>query len=262
MTTRLPTMTEFAAALRREAAWRGVVRAFRALLLPLALCLITLPASALEVPPLRGPVSDLANVLSEPQRVQLEQRLKAFESQTGHQFALLTLPSLEGDALESYSIRVVEAWRLGDQKKDDGLLLLIAVNDRKVRIEVGYGLEGEITDVFTGRVIREVIAPKFRQGEHAQGISDAFGVLMKAAGGEGQDLPQRQAQPSKGPSLHAIVFGLVVLLLLIFGRGSGTGLLVGALLGSGLSGGSRGGGGGGYRGRGGGFGGGGASGGW
>src|SRR5689334_15090548 len=101
------------------------VRAGLRTLLLLVLFAVASPAAALEVPPLRGRVNDLAGVMSTPEQGGLEQRLKAFEAQTGHQFALLTVPSLEGDSLEDFSIRVVEAWRLGDQKKDDGLLLLV-----------------------------------------------------------------------------------------------------------------------------------------
>lgn len=234
-----------------------------ALLLTLGVWLVSVRAFALDVPPLRGHVNDVAGVLSPAEQSALEARLAAFEQQTKHQFALLTIQSLEGDAIEDFSMRVAEAWKLGDAKQDDGLILLVVVADRKVRIEVGYGLEGDIPDALAGRVIREVIAPRFRQGQHAQGVSEAFSVLTKAAGGEGTVLPQRASRSEKGPSLPGIAIGLMVLLLLFFGRGRGGGLLLGAMLGSALGqGGSRGGGGGGYRGRGGGFGGGGASGGW
>lgn len=237
--------------------------ALQALLLALGLWLVSARAFALDVPPLRGHVNDVAGLLSPAEQSALEARLTAFEQQTKHQFALLILQSLEGDAIEDFSIRVAEAWKLGDAKQDDGLILLVVLADRKVRIEVGYGLEGDIPDALAGRVIREVIAPRFRQGQHAQGVSEAFSVLTKAAGGEGTVLPQRAARSEKGPSLPGIAIGLVVLLLLFFGRGrGGGGLLLGSMLGSALSQGSRGGGGGGYRGRGGGFGGGGASGGW
>jgi uncharacterized protein len=233
----------------------------QALLIAFGLWLVSSSAWALAVPPLQGRVNDTAGLLSAAERSALEQRLEAFEQKTRHQFALLTIPTLDGDPIEDFSIRVAEAWKLGDAKQDDGLILLVAVNDRKVRVEVGYGLEGDIPDALAGRVIREVIAPRFRQGQHAEGIAEAFSVLTKAAGGEGTVLPERKARQEKGPSLPGILAGLVVLGLLFFGRGRGGGLLLGAMLGSALS--SRGGGGGGgFRGRGGGFGGGGASGGW
>lgn len=225
-------------------------------------------ARALDVPPLQGRVNDAAGVLQPAEREALEQRLRAFESQTQHQFALLTLPTLDGEAIEDFGIRVAEAWKLGAKGKDDGLILLVAVQERRVRIEVGYGLEGEIPDALAGRVIRDVITPRFREGHHAEGINLAFDVLMKAAGGTGvelRDVAQPQAgQGGNGPGPGMIIF-LVVLFILFTGgfRGFG-GFVVGQAIGGMLGGsrGYRGGGGGGFSGRGGGFGGGGASGNW
>jgi uncharacterized protein len=235
-----------------------------ATLLALSVLFVVLPAAALDVPPLRGRVNDVAALLSKEEHSAIEQRLAAFEQQTKHQFALLTIASLEGEAIEDYSMRVAEAWKLGDAQKDDGLILLVVVNDRKARIEVGYGLEGDIPDALAGRVIRDVLVPRFRQGAYGPGIIDAFDVLTKAAGGEGRVLPERPApaRRSGGPSLPTILAAVVIALLALFGRGRGGGAMAGMLLGSMMSQGSRGGGGGGYRGRGGGFGGGGASGGW
>lgn len=152
-----------------------------------ALFITALPARAfaLDVPPLEGRVNDRAHLLSSREASDLEQRLADYEKSTGHQFALLTLDTLAGDALESFSIRVVESWKLGKQRKDDGLLLLVVKNDRKVRIEVGYGLEGTLTDALTSRVVRNVLAPAFKQGNYAAGIDRAFAALMAAAD-EGQ----------------------------------------------------------------------------
>ncbi len=129
---------------------------------------------ALEVPTLTGRVNDLAQVLDPQAEQALEQRLSAYEQQSGHQFALLTLRSLEGDAIEPFALRVVEAWKLGQKQKDDGLLMLVSVDDRRMRIEVGYGLEGDIPDTLAGRIIRNVMVPEFRTGEyrfrHQQGV--------------------------------------------------------------------------------------------
>ncbi len=110
-----------------------------------------------------------------------------------HQFALLTIDSLQGDALESFSIRVVEAWKLGKKGKDDGLLLLVANKEHKLRIEVGYGLEGDITDAFSARVIRNVLVPAMRAGTVAGGVDQAFDLLMKKASGEDVAPPQGAA---------------------------------------------------------------------
>lgn len=230
-------------------------------------CLLLLPprrAWALEVPPLRAHVNDTANMLSPQAEQQLEQKLTSYEQRSSQQFALLTIDTLDGDALEDFSIRVVEQWKLGKKGKDDGLLLLIVKNDRKLRIEVGYGLEGDVTDAFSARVIRNVLTPALRTGKAEQGVSQAFDVLMQKASGQAVPdtavaPPRRQKQ--QGPSPFAVValllFLLPFVLPLLFGRGRGrrTGILLGGL-------GGFGGGGWGGSGRGSGWGGGGGGGGW
>jgi uncharacterized protein len=154
-------------------------------------------AWAVEVPPLVGRVNDRAHLLSSADAEQLERRLADYERSSGHQFALLTLESLEGDAVESYAVRVFETWKLGKKGQDDGLLLVVVKGDRKVRIEVGYGLEGSLTDAVTSRVIRNVLTPAFRQGNYGQGIERAFGALMAAAGGDGAPLNDPSAAEPK-----------------------------------------------------------------
>ncbi len=220
-------------------------------------------ALALEVPPLRGHVNDTAQLLKAPQAQALEQWLTEYERGSGHQFALLTVPTLQGDPIEDFSMRVADAWKLGSAEEDDGVLMLIAVQDRKMRIEVGYGLEGAIPDALAGRIIRNVLAPSFRKLQYEQGIRSAFEVLMKAAGGEPVSLPKPSGTKDVGGSLFGVVPLLMLLFLFLGGRGRG--VLIGGLLlgGTHRGGGGRGGGfGGGFSGGGGGFGGGGASGGW
>src|SRR5262245_10271229 len=107
-----------------------------------------LPARALDVPPLGARVNDAAQLLSASERAALEAKLAAYEAQSGQQFVLVTVPSLEGDPIEDFSIRVAEKWKIGQRGKDDGLIVVVARDDRKMRIEVGYGLEGDVTDVF------------------------------------------------------------------------------------------------------------------
>ncbi|HMJ10908.1 MAG TPA: TPM domain-containing protein, partial [Polyangiaceae bacterium] len=142
-----------------------------AFLLSAALSVVALlwaaPLWALEVPALTGRVVDRAEVLEPEAEQRISALLEAHEKASGQQFAVLTVPSLEGDALEDFSIRVVESWKLGKKAKDDGLLLLVVAKDRKVRIDVGYGLEGDITDAVSARVIREVITPAFRRSDYA-----------------------------------------------------------------------------------------------
>jgi uncharacterized protein len=156
----------------------------RSLWLALAIALLAPAAAwALEVPAFEGRVNDHANLLPPVARQRIEQELAAFEASSGHQFALLTLPSLGGDVLESFSIRVVESWKLGRKGIDDGLLLLVVNQPHAIRIEVGYGLEGAITDALSGRLIRDVMTPTFRAGDYSAGIERAFGMLMTAANG-------------------------------------------------------------------------------
>jgi uncharacterized protein len=262
----------------------GLARGGRALprpsgsrwLLPLVTLLFALlagrPARALEVPPLADRrVHDSANVLSPQLESQLEGQLKAYEGSTGHQLAILIVPSLEGEAIEDYTIRVVESWQLGKKGKDDGVLMFVAVGDRRIRIEVGHGLEGELTDALTSRIIRDVMAPAFRQNDLGFGISRAISAIAAATGGSGEPLPPpRRTRSHDGGGLPPyVLLVLVVLLFLGGGRGMG-GFIVGSMLGGGFGrgGGGWGGGGGGsrqsggFRGGGGSFGGGGASGGW
>lgn len=249
--------------------------------------LSALSVLALEVPALKSRVTDRAGLLDPQAEQRLEQQLAQYEHKTGHQFAVLTVPSLEGDPIEDFSIRVVEQWKLGGEKADNGLLLLIAEQDRKMRIEVGYGLEGVIPDAVASRVIRDVLRPAFRSKQYDAGIEQAMTVLMQAGRGEKVALPEREA--ARGPVAHPLAAGLrwlcmlAFLGLLFFGRFmgfAGRRRLGGAMILGGLGGlghrggyGSRGGfggggfggggfGGGGFGGGGGGFGGGGASGSW
>ncbi len=179
----------------------------------LSLSAWALPAHALAVPALTAHVNDTAGLLSADARARLEQRLAAFQRSSGHQLVLLTVPSLEGDAIEEFSIRVVEAWKLGQKGKDDGLLLLVARDDRKVRIDVGYGLEGEVTDAVSARVIREVISPAFRVGDYAGGIERAFSRLIKASGGSVEaDVPEPAARERRR---RGVPIGFLVLLFVM-----------------------------------------------
>jgi uncharacterized protein len=183
--------------------------------LAFALC-VTVPAAAQEraVPPLTAHVNDTANLLSEAARTRLEQKLSDYERKSGRQFALLTIDSLEGDALESFSIRVVETWKLGKKGKDDGLLLLIVNKEHKLRIEVGYGLEGDITDAFSARVIRSVLVPAMRAGNAAGGLDQSFTILMQKAAGEDVAAPEGVADRAPRRR-NTSPFGWLVLLLFV-----------------------------------------------
>lgn len=139
---------------------------------------------ALDVPGLQGRVNDYANLLSPATEASLESVLKSLESSDSTQIVVLTIDSLQGGSLEQFSLRVVEAWQIGQQGLDNGVLLLVSRDDRKIRIEVGYGLEGTLTDMTAGRIIRNVITPKFKQGDFNQGIIDGIGAIVATVRGE------------------------------------------------------------------------------
>jgi uncharacterized protein len=137
------------------------------------------------VPELWGQrVHDDAGVLSASTLSQLEQQLKLYEDSTSNQIAVLTTPSLDGEVLEEYSLKVAEKWKLGQESKDNGALLLIVVNDRKMRIEVGYGLEGVLTDAMSNRIIRNEIAPNFRREDYDAGVLAGVSAMIAVIGGE------------------------------------------------------------------------------
>ena len=138
-----------------------------------------------SVPELWGMrVHDEAKVLTQTAIEQLEFQLKAYEDSTSNQIAILIVPSLDGDVLEEYSLRVAEKWKLGQKDKDNGVLLLVAINDRKMRIEVGQGLEGVLTDALSNRIIRNEMAPEFRRGDYELGVLAGVNGIVKAIGGE------------------------------------------------------------------------------
>jgi len=247
--------------------------------------LIPISISALEVPPLEGRVNDRAGIFSSSQSRELDQYLAALEQESSVQMAVLTVPGLKGEDLEGFSIRVADEWKLGQEGKDNGVLLILAVKDRKVRLEVGYGLEGVLTDAKSGYIVREIMIPYFSKGDYSGGITAAAMAVAGVVTG-GKDITQSAIEESgrKGEqsSRRSVPINLLVILFILFfnsfgrmgrrGRGGLFQLLfLNSLLGSsrrsgwgGGSGSSFGGGGfgGGFGGGGGGFGGGGASGSW
>src|SRR5436190_22147525 len=158
--------------------------AVRAVLLALLLSWV-LPALALvAVPQLTGRVVDQTGTLSSGDIAQLTQTLADLERRKGSQIAVLIVPTTDGEAIEQFSLRVAEAWKIGRKKVDDGALVVIAKNDRHLRIEVGYGLEGALTDVAAKRIIDEVITPKFKSGDFAGGVSDGINRVIGLINGE------------------------------------------------------------------------------
>ena len=269
----------------------------------LLLILFSLTVSAeVAVPPLSARVTDLSGVLQAGQKAALEQQLAAHEQEKGSQIAILIVPTTQPEAIEQYAMRVVETWQLGRKGVDDGLLILVATDDRAMRIEVGYGLEGVIPDAIAKRVIAEIMTPYFRQGDFYGGLNAAVVQIIKLMAGEALPPPKRSGQQSisaiedalplllfagmaLGGLLRAIFGhflggtisgGVIGLLVWMLGGGLAAAFVLGiiafvitlsgglGMIGGGGGGGRSGGGGfgGGYSGGGGGFGGGGASGRW
>ncbi len=165
---------------------------------------LTTNALALEVPskPI-GRISDYTNTLKTNEIQKLEQTLAQFERETTNQIAVVLIPTLAGDNLEDYSIRLADKWKIGQKGKDNGVILLIVKQDRKIRIEVGYGLEGALPDSRAGEIIRKNIAPYFRQGNFSSGIRNGIFAIMTATGGEHRGVDYRRPAPkSPGENLN------------------------------------------------------------
>jgi uncharacterized protein len=253
-------------------------------LLLVIVAFLAVNALALEVPsrPL-GRVSDYTNTLSTSEISELELVLAHFEQETTNQIAVVLIPTLEGDNLEDYSIRLAEKWKIGQKGKDNGVILLIVKQDRKIRIEVGYGLEGALPDSLAGEIIREKLAPSFRQNDFYGGIRKGLLAIIKATKGEHGQRNTEHRKRGGGyyhplmPVISILLFGTLIgiaIVLIIFpslraflARAIAAAIVLclsGVIVGSrsGGFGGGAFGGGGGFSGGGGGFGGGGASGGW
>jgi uncharacterized protein len=212
------------------------------LLIACLLCLaFTGSAYGLDVPPLKGYVNDYANMISPGARAQLQQELRDFEQSDSTQMVILTVESLEGDALESFSIRVADTWKIGWKGKDNGVVLLVVKNERKTRLEVGRGLEGKLTDLTAGRIVQLVVNPQFKRGDFDAGFLSGVRAVIDATRGEFKADHARRASSTRragSPLMTVLFFGAVCLLVL--GRISrylsgGAGLigfpLVGAALG-------------------------------
>jgi len=178
-----------------------------------ALLLLAAPWAVADVPipELKARVTDLTGTLSADQRAALEQKLAALEARKGSQVAVLVVESTRPETVEQYAVRVFERWKLGRKGVDDGVLLLVSKNDRQLRIEVGYGLEGVIPDAIAKRVIDEDIIPPFKQGNFHGGISAGTDRLSKLIEGEAMPPPKRTAAPGSGWSTETLFIGFIIL---------------------------------------------------
>ena len=211
-----------------QSSWKAVFF----LVLSSALTLASL-VFALDVPPLTGRVIDLAHVLPPNTVESLTARLKAHEETTSNQVTVLVLPSLEEEPLESFSHRVATTWKLGQKGTDNGVLLLVAIKERKIRIEVGYGLEGALTDARSAQIIRNEIVPRFRAGDAPGGVTAGVDAILKTIEGT------YRASDKTAPGLDSDAMGQVVVAAIV-GLIVGLGLmrvhrLLGPVAGTGLS---------------------------
>ena len=200
-------------------------------LVPLLVCVVAF--AQVEVPQLRSPVTDLTGTLTAEQAATLDQRLRSFEAQKGSQIALLIVPTTQPETIEQYAIRVAETWKIGRRDTDDGIVLVVAIEDRAVRIEVGYGLEGALPDVIANRITDQVIVPRFREGDYYGGLSAAIDRIIAVL--EGEPLPepeQRRAPSGEGfgnllPLLFMLVFVGSSILRRMFGAFGGAAVTAG-----------------------------------
>lgn len=184
-------------------------------LLTVVLLVLPMAAYALDVPPLKGRVNDHADMLSPATERQLEGVLQELETSDATQIVVLTIPSLDGDSLEDFSIRVADQWKIGQKNLDNGAILLIAKADRKLRIEVGYGLEGRLTDLMAGRIISTIIVPRFKAGQIEQGVLDGVQAMIGVVRGEFTAAEAPSRGRGQGQRSANGVFGLMLALFFL-----------------------------------------------
>ncbi|MBU6459009.1 MAG: YgcG family protein [Bradyrhizobium sp.] len=217
------------------------MNAARASLVALLLCWAfafgQMAFAQVPVPPLSGPVVDQTDTLSSDEIASLAGKIRDFEARKGSQIAVLIVPTTQPEEIEQYSIRVAEAWKIGRKKIDDGAILLVAKNDRKLRIEVGYGLEGALTDLTSKRIIDEIITPRFRNGDFAGGISAGLDRIIGVIDGEPLPPPPQRSQPtsSVSPEFFNPTNPFVIIAVLVLGNLMRS--LLGRLAGSAVAGG-------------------------
>ena len=215
-----------------------LARVARGCFLTLALCWAGLAFAQVDVPALSARVTDLTATLSAEQKAGLEQTLQAFEASKGSQIGVLIVPTTGTEPIEQFALRVGETWKLGRKKVDDGALLIVAKDDRTMRIEVGYGLEGVLNDATSKRIISEVITPRFKTGDYYGGISEGVASMIKLVSGEALPEPARKSASRSGGmdlgSLLPLIFmGTVVIggiMRKMFGRMFGS-LVAGGITG-------------------------------
>jgi uncharacterized protein len=216
---------------------RLAIEAAKAALLAFFLCFAFTAWADVAIPPLTGRVVDQTGTLSEADKAALTQKLRDLQTRKGSQIAILIVPTTQPETIEQYSLRVAEDWKIGRKKIDDGALLVIAKNDHKLRIEVGYGLEGALTDVTARRIIDEVIAPHFKTGDFAGGISEGLTRMIGVIDGERLPAPAPEASHASDVPWWLLNPLNPFTIFFVFVVGAISRSLLGRLAGSALSGG-------------------------
>ncbi|MGA8862526.1 MAG: YgcG family protein [Gallionella sp.] len=196
---------------------RSSVRVFLLALLLAGTAHAEVAQNVVKVPPLTQRVTDLTATLDAQQIQSLESGLAAFEAKKGAQLAVLIVPSTQPETIEQYGIRVVDAWKLGRKGVDDGALLLIAKDDRALRIEVGYGLEGALNDATANRIIDEIIVPRFRSGDFYAGIQSGLAAMMQVIDGEPLPPPPARHSAPRGNNIETLIFVAFVAVVAVGG---------------------------------------------
>jgi uncharacterized protein len=196
---------------------KSLARVFLLALLLTQLTSIGAAHADVAVPPLTHRVTDLTATLGAGQIQALESRLADFEAKKGAQLAVLIVPTTKPETIEQYGIRVVDIWKLGRKGVDDGALLLVAKDDRTLRIEVGYGLEGVLNDATANRIIDEIIVPRFKRGDFYSGIESGLNAMMQVVDGEPLPAPQRAASRGKVNNIETLMFIAFVLVVAVGG---------------------------------------------
>ena len=174
-----------------------------------------LASAQVAVPPLAGHVTDLTATLTPAQKESLEQTLAAFEARKGSQLAVLLLPTTAPEGIDQYALRVAEQWKIGRAKVDDGAILVVAKDDRTLRLEVGYGLEGALSDIVSKRIISDTIVPRFKQGDYYGGIDAGVAQIIRVVDGEA--LPAPASQRTQGPEDLRQMFPFLLIVVLVVG---------------------------------------------
>jgi uncharacterized protein len=191
------------------------MHSIRAVLLACTLFWTCLAGAQVLVPPLTGRVTDQTSTLTAQQKAALEQTLQRFETKKGSQIAVLLIPTSGSETIEQYALRVAEQWKLGRQNVDDGAILVVAKNDRALRLEVGYGLEGALNDATSKRIISEIILPRFKQGDFAGGITAGVDQIIRVI--DGEPLPTPTGKPAADTTGMQQYIPILFILALVIG---------------------------------------------